>query len=308
MRARIPHRSAQECVEGNLMTRLSIVVPALADLHKRVTDSLKPLEKFRQDMQRLHLNMADVGREIEREQADFVESFSRIQQLIEKTRMPSLEIVTRIAQIERRSRILDEAGWLCHYTMPIDIIDGSPSDTIALGRNVEQYYMDNWSSVRSIIEDRIATYSLDEEAKETFKEAIQAHEAGLFRCVCRVLFPEIERFARQELHGNTLKPITSMKEIRDMAGHLTPAEIHPGGYYGITIYKRLVDHFYAKVTESSIGRLSRDAIPNRHATIHGLVTYKSYQNSMNALFIADFLFNLICVLKQYVSDAERAEE
>ena len=40
----------------------------------------------------------------------------------------------------------------------------------------------------------ISSYNITSEAKATFREALDAHEAGLYRCVCRVLFPEIQHF------------------------------------------------------------------------------------------------------------------
>ena len=50
--------------------------------------------------------------------------------------------------------------------------------------------------------------TVDDEAKTTFGEALNAHEAGFYRSVCRVLMPEIERVSRVELHGDRLERIT----------------------------------------------------------------------------------------------------
>ena len=55
------------------------------------------------------------------------------------------------------------------------------------------YYTDNWSEVRTQLETRMSSHEIDDEAKATFREALDAHEAGFYRSVSRVLFPEFER-------------------------------------------------------------------------------------------------------------------
>ncbi|MCY4138623.1 MAG: hypothetical protein OXF56_10200 [Rhodobacteraceae bacterium] len=42
-------------------------------------------------------------------------------------------------------------------------------------------------------------------------------------------------------------------------------------------------------------------MPNRHAAVHGLVVYSSMQNSLNAIFMADYIFQPIGVLKRMAS-------
>ena len=39
--------------------------------------------------------------------------------------------------------------------------------------------------------------------------------------------------------------------------------------------------------------LRQNPIPTRHAVAHGLVPYSSRQNSLNALFIADYVFAVV---------------
>lgn len=45
-------------------------------------------------------------------------------------------------------------------------------------------------------------------------------------------------------------------------------------------------------SEEDRERLVQDPIPNRHATLHGLVVYSSQQNSLNSIFIADYIFRI----------------
>ena len=42
----------------------------------------------------------------------------------------------------------------------------------------------------------------------------------------------------------------------------------------------------------------QDPIPNRHAALHGLVIYSSMQNSLNSIFMTEFIFQVISALKR----------
>jgi hypothetical protein len=61
---------------------------------------------------------------------------------------------------------------------------------------------------------------------------------------------------------------------------------------------KLVEHLYVNVyTEEELQKVARDAVPNRHAALHGLVPYKTFQNSMNVLIMGDFMFQVISSAK-----------
>ena len=48
-------------------------------------------------------------------------------------------------------------------------------------------------------------------------------------------------------------------------------------------------------------RFAEEPVPNRHAAVHGLAVYSSMQSSLNAIFMADFIFQAIGVLKRMAS-------
>ena len=50
---------------------------------------------------------------------------------------------------------------------------------------------------------------------------------------------------------------------------------------------------FRPVAEEDLQRLEQDPVPNRHAAMHGYVSYSSPQNSLNAIFVADYMFRLI---------------
>ena len=45
-----------------------------------------------------------------------------------------------------------------------------------------------------------------------------------------------------------------------------------------------------------MGKCETDPVPNRHAVIHGLISYSTAQNSINTLIMVDFMFHLIGVV------------
>ena len=212
------------------------------------------------------------------------------------------------------SEILCKAGWLPHYTTPFDCIAECGKDTDAIRSRLLQYYESNWQDVRSQIESRLSDYTIDAEAKATFREALDAHEAGLYRCVCRVLFPEIERVFRAEIFNNQIGHISYEEFIKKLADDHKPITTFiSGGLYNLSILQHLTKPFrktpikvdmsesdkliygvFQKVVnEGDREFLKQNSVPNRHAAIHGLVVYSSQQNSLNAIFMADYIFRIV---------------
>lgn len=204
---------------------------------------------------------------------------------------------------------LNRAGWLPHYTTPFDEIMMGHKDTEAIRVQVLQHYTENWDRVRSQIEDRMANYSIDEEAKATFREALDAHGAGLYRCVVRVLFPEVERILRTTVlddaakrigYGELVTDFTTGKWIENFViGELY--ELHLFSHFTKALRKEplsdsdeLVYGWFQRADrEGDVARLMQDPVPNRHAAMHGLVSYSTQQNSLNALFLADYIFGIV---------------
>ena len=255
--------------------------------------------------------------------ADLQEQIARIQAQIQRTQEQNLAVVraiqdqarfaSAVAELRlgplrtaaeqlaghvRRAQAFDEAGWLPHHSTPLDRVEACAGDSGAIHAVLSSYYREEWCVVRRDIESRLTKYGLDEEAKETFGEALTAHEAGLYRCVCRLVFPEIERVARTELYGDRMERITSQRELRKVAGSLPISSVEPEGFLGLNLFQRLSNHLYEQVEDEDMRqRLARDPVPNRHAVVHGLVVYSSMQNSLNAIFMTDFIFLVISLLK-----------
>lgn len=203
--------------------------------------------------------------------------------------------------------LIEKAGWLPHYTSPFDQItlDDDPS---AVHDLLGSHYRENWDAVKAQFLTKLATYDVDGEAKETFTEALELHELGHYRAVVRLLFPEIERVARIELYEGKLN-IASLKELREAAGKNLGLSSFGSTRYSFNLYRRVSEHLYEYVTSpESIERYTNDPVPNRHASLHGVVIYKNVNNSLNAIIMAEMMLALISDLKDLISNDDAENE
>ncbi len=209
-------------------------------------------------------------------------------------------VVTQVTRANCQAERLKLSGWLPHPSTPIGLTDECGDDRELLRKRVGEFYRTGWPSVKERMLQSVDRYDVDAESKDAFREALSAHEAGMYRCVCRVLFPEIERLARIELHaGETQSSITSQRKLRAKAGELGMSELELGGFLGLMLYERLERHLYAQAeTEDARRAFENDPVPNRHCALHGLVSYRTAQNSLNTLFMVDYIFQVIHAAKR----------
>src|SRR3546814_650436 len=179
----------------------------------------------------------------------------------------------------KKAELIEETGWLPHYTSPFDKID-IEADKAAIGDLLKRHYSENWPAVKRKFIAKLAAYDFDEEAKETFLEALNLHEAGHYRAVVHLVFPEIERVARKDFYSGKMKGFASLKEVQEavMGSYYLPTfESHQ---YALSLYNRIVSHLYQHVdTDDDIERCKNDPVPNRHAMIHGYVAYTAENNT-----------------------------
>lgn len=221
-------------------------------------------------------------------------SFAAVANLTE----PMRRFAKFMAEAGRRHRLLEASGWLPHYTTPFERLDDL-DDPKEVARLLEAYYREEWPEVRQTILTHLAAYAVDDQAKTVFAQALDLHEAGFHRVVTLLVFSEIERLARAELHGGQLGGFASQPKLRELAGQLCPSQTEPAGFHGLALYQRLDDHLYNPVkTPQALEAAERDPVPNRHAAVHGLVAYDSRQNSLNALIMGDFVLQVFSELKK----------
>jgi hypothetical protein len=187
--------------------------------------------------------------------------------------------------------LFSSSGWLLHYTTPFHLIHND-LDQAGLSFILEDYYKNNWTSIRNKIEHKLEKLNIDDEAKETFREALSVHQNGFYRATTTLLFPEIERLFRKILMNGSLNQFASLKEAREVLSNTNFPNFNDG--YRRTIFSQAINiyyHTYAPVkTLEDISKFELDSVPNRHACIHGLVKYKSMHTSLNSLFLAEFVY------------------
>lgn len=216
---------------------------------------------------------------------------------------------------------LMEAGWVPHYTMPFDSLSAQDSSPDVLQKELLDHYTSEWGQIRSTIHSRVLCYAIDDDCKASFLEAICAHEIGLYRCVPRLLYPEIERLLRIEMNiDGHISPKCMAQMLTERGSNLTKVasieDFIPNGLFELELFDLITAVMDTKESLSasrpspglyeqilganSMGLASASPIPNRHAVVHGLVAYASAQSSLNMIFIADYYFQAISSIKKRV--------
>lgn len=248
----------------------------------------------------------------------FFESLERIAQGIAlfqakmaKIAQPLLIGFAEAFKDSEKADAIQAAGWIPHPTIPLADIEADMTST-EIDAILSEHYRANWSMVRETMSNSIAATAIDAEAKATFEEALVAHEAGLYRSVVRVLFPEIERVARETVYGGSRKELVGkgagrknnagLRDLREALMSKLPVGVALGTPFALTLVQKMYEHLYTYVPEDAAGLavFERDPVPNRHASQHGFVTYSSAQNSINMLAMADFMFHVIMRVHAYL--------
>ena len=216
-----------------------------------------------------------------------------------------------ISDLIRRAKVLttepgirqfENAGWFPHGTFPTEVFDDSQSEA-EIDRKVLAHYRENWMAVQESIENELSGYLISEREKSVLRQALQAHRSGLYDLVSPTLFSEVEKVVRVHLHENKLGNIAVGREVANRIAEL-PISAFPDrfvGYVGFDLWSR---QLYANIqTNDQRERFSSLSIPNRHAVIHGLVDYQPEKNSLNSIFIASYVFQMITAIK--ISETRR---
>ena len=190
---------------------------------------------------------------------------------------------------DRAVEALNAVGWLPYRSEgPLHLIRECRDDLVLLDKRFSDYYRAHWSEIRDEMELRLADYHVDEEARATFREALSAHESGLYRCVCRVLFPEIERVVGVgHRKDRILEKLTATRDLAYLAFRER---------FGLILVDKLMDHMYESDIQPK--RFEKNAVPNRNAAMHGLVQYSTHKHSMNMLILTDYIFEILPAIQK----------
>ena len=197
--------------------------------------------------------------------------------------------------VNPKARVAEELGWVVHRTLPITVLEDASEDN--LDEAIMTHYKEQWVEVRREIELATSGYLIDEDSKETMSQILSAHEYGLYRLVPVVSMVEIERAVRVNLYGELVGRHLDIKgKIVDEIG-----ELPISAFQDITLrqYETLENHLYEPIgDDGDRSQFAENPIPNRNAAIHGLVPYSTEKTSLNSIFLADSVLQIITVRKR----------
>ena len=200
-----------------------------------------------------------------------------------------------LAPFEERFRF-EEVGWFPHSTFPRHLWNWNGDETYS-DEMILTHYRKNWSRVSHVIRNELASCDVDFDAKEAIRQALIAHENGLYQLVPPALFAAIEGAVRVCLNDDRVGSISVKDQLLKRVGRL-PLFVLPDGTLAIVGFAQLSHHLYENIyTDDVRERFLEASIPNRHAAIHGLVIYSSEKSSLNAIFVAMYVFQILTVLK-----------
>ena len=229
------------------------------------------------------------------ELTSFSQALTGIARSIELPRIIGRRITETLAPFRVKTQF-EQSEWFPHSTFPRQLLERISNDEYS-DEIVLTYYRRNWSTVSRVIEQELSECQVDRDAKEAVRQALIAHEQGLFQLVPSSMFAAIERAVRVCLHGDKVGRVSVKNRLVDLVGRL-PLSVLPDGLLAFIGFTQLSHHLYENIHTDDIRERFLDAsIPNRHAAIHGLVIYSSEKSSLNSIFVAMYVFQILTVLK-----------
>lgn len=227
------------------------------------------------------------------------EPMRRVQDAWQERMAPIQRFIEAFQRTDQARQRVEATGWLAHVTTPFEELEDIEDDEIPAA--LEKYYQENWQEVQQVFLDRLNEYAIEENAKATFRDALRAHEHGIYRATALLMIPVIERVIRKEYYGgNPPKRGTSIIEFREDAKLLPFDAIEQCAFGLYDALDYLYDHCNS---DEDASRMASKPIPNRHAVVHGWVTYNCMCSSLNMLILADFAFGLVTEMKRDKQDA-----
>ena len=207
-----------------------------------------------------------------------------------------LPFVAGIAYYDQIATFYESSGWLPYRTVPFqEHLREQVADKSQVHSRISRYYQESVAEILLDIEVRIQGYDIDDEAAAVMREAIKAHRAKLYRCVCRVLLPEMERVIRTDLlHIEDLISINE-KHIQAKLETLHLNDVVVDSPHDFILSRIFHKHLFAPVRTAESENVS---VPNRHASTHGWIAYASMKEGLNAIICADYVFRLVSSLKK----------
>lgn len=182
-----------------------------------------------------------------------------------------------------------ETGYLPHRTVPFvrfrDECGDNYKEFLSL---VLTHYESHQDDILLGIESQKEKLTLSEEQLATFSEAIQGHKLGLYRLTCRALLPDVERVIYEDWLNKRGTGSVKERELEHTIGELPLRIFIQNRWSDWILLDVLKSHLYSN--GKNIKEFSQNPLPNRHAALHGWLSYPSRKHSFNMIVFADFIF------------------
>ena len=199
-------------------------------------------------------------------------------------------------EARKRGYLLEENGWFPHYTMPEEFFDQAKGEE-EFNARLLTFYRENWEEIRKTMAQNVSSYPIDKECKASFLEALEIHAAGFYRFVCPTMMSLTERIVRVEIYQKAVGRFQVGRLIQDRFA-TAPLSVFPDRSFWFLGFEQLTGHLYESINDADTHlQFLESPIPNRHASLHGLIAYRSEQNSLNSIFVADYVMQLITAWK-----------
>jgi hypothetical protein len=208
----------------------------------------------------------------------------------------SVEPILKYAQPRWQMQVLNQAHWIAHPALPIGDLVGLERDPQIVGNKVVEYVGEHAEDIYAILAASFSQYSCGSDTKEFAFELLDDHRRRHFRSIVRAVFPEIERCCREALGLGARKGSKQViDDFKKKFGKLGPSDI--SSLHGYYVYSMMVGCFYQSIDpEKDLEPFSN--MINRHASQHGLIRYESMRDTLNAIFLFDFILKVCDALKK----------
>ena len=179
--------------------------------------------------------------------------------IVRSAELPSLlsrGFSTTLAPFKEKAQF-EEADWFPHSTFPRHLLNWNDHDACS-DETVLSYYRDNWSIVSQVIEKELSECHVDREAKEAVRQALTAHENGLYQLVAPSLFAAMERAVRVCLYDGKVGSISVKNQLVNLVGRL-PISVLPDGILAFVGFTQLSHHLYEKIHTDDVRERFLDA-------------------------------------------------
>ncbi|WID95722.1 hypothetical protein QO058_23670 [Bosea vestrisii] len=192
---------------------------------------------------------------------------------------------------------LDQAGWLPHPAVSLPGIESVANGDVAALADIR--YREATATIEDDLLSLLSAAQVPALARNPLEDAISAHRAQHYRACTRLVFPALESLVRVALLGNRWGNQTHLRHLRGLLSSKLSLENLPAPkVHSFKLYSKLEAHFFDPVSSpEAYDRFLASGVPNRHACVHGIIDYSSFQHSINSLILASYVIRMVAFVK-----------